>query len=150
MQAKRKTQQTNEMNETQYVWRDRKRIFFGLPWTFTRYCLTGEKLLIDTGFLSRCEEEVWLYRILDLTLRRSLWERMFHLGTIHCCAGDQSQPEFDIKHVKHAKAVKEMLSDMVERERMERRVGVRELMQGAEEGDMFSQDDVTAVHMDEE
>lgn len=67
MQAKRKTQQTNEMNETQYVWRDRKRIFFGLPWTFTRYCLTGEKLLIDTGFLSRCEEEVWLYRILDLS-----------------------------------------------------------------------------------
>ena len=125
MQAKRKTQQTNEMNETQYVWRDRKRIFFGLPWTFTRYCL-------------------------DLTLRRSLWERIFHLGTIHCCAGDQSQPEFDIKHVKHAKAVKEMLSDMVERERMERRVGVRELMQGAEEGDMFSQDDAAAVHMDEE
>ena len=75
---------------------------------------------------------------------------MFHLGTIHCCAGDQSQPEFDIKHVKHAKAVKEMLSDMVERERMERRVGVRELMQGAEEGDMFSQDDAAAVHMDEE
>ena len=43
-----------------------------------------------------------------------------------------------------------MLSDMVERERMERRVGVRELMQGAEEGDMFSQDDAAAVHMDEE
>ena len=122
-----------------YIWRDRKRIFFGLPWSFTRYYLTGEKLLIDTGLFRRCEEEVRLYRMIDLTLHRSLWERMFHLGTIHCCAADQSQPEFDIKHIKHAKAVKDMLSDMVERERTEHRVGVREWMQG-EESDMLDAD----------
>ena len=35
------------------VWKDRKRIIFGLPWTFTRYSLTQEKLVIDTGFISR-------------------------------------------------------------------------------------------------
>ena len=35
------------------VWKDRKRIIFGLPWTFTRYILTQEKLTIDTGFISR-------------------------------------------------------------------------------------------------
>ena len=31
------------MEET-IVWKDRKRIFFGLPWTFTKYALTEEKL----------------------------------------------------------------------------------------------------------
>ena len=35
------------------VWKDRKRIIFGLPWTFTRYSLTQDKLVIDTGFISR-------------------------------------------------------------------------------------------------
>ena len=46
--------------EQNYVWKDRKRIIFGLPWTFTRYYLTEEKLIIDTGFLNRKEEEIRL------------------------------------------------------------------------------------------
>lgn len=72
------------------VWSDRKRIAFGLPWTFTKYTLTKEKLLIHTGMLNTQEDEVRLYRIMDVTLRRSLWERMFGLGTIHCCSADKS------------------------------------------------------------
>ena len=59
------------MEET-FVWKDRKRIFFGLPWTFTKYALTEEKLYIETGVLSKREEEVRLYRIMDVTLKRSL------------------------------------------------------------------------------
>ena len=113
---------------TQYVWQDRKRIFFGLPWSFTRYYLTEDKLLIDTGFFSRTEDEVRLYRILDVTLKRSFWERLFNLGTIHCCSGDKSMSEFDILHIKNPKLVKEMLSEMVENERNERRVGMREFV----------------------
>ena len=57
------------------VWKDRKRIIFGLPWTFTRYSLTQEKLTIDTGFISRKEDEIRLYRILDITLQRPLHQR---------------------------------------------------------------------------
>lgn len=120
-----------------FKWQDRKRIFFGLPWSFTRYFLTEDKFIIDTGLFARNEEEIRLYRIMDITLRRSLWERMFGLGTIHCCSGDKSTPEFDILHVKDAKAVKEMLSDMVEEARRERMVGMREFMDGeAMDGDI--------------
>ncbi len=112
----------------EFKWQDRKRIFFGLPWSFTRYFLSEEKLIIDTGLFARNEEEIRLYRIMDITLHRSMWERMFGLGTIHCCSGDKSTPEFDIQHIKDAKAVKEMLSDMVEEARKERMVGMREFM----------------------
>lgn len=115
---------------TEFVWQDRKRIIFGLPWSFTRYYLTEEKFLVDTGFFSRTEDEVRLYRIMDITLRRSFWERLFNLGTIHCCSGDKSMGEFDIKHIKNPKLIKEMLSEMVEENRMERRVGMREFMDG--------------------
>ena len=74
------------------VWSDRKRIVFGLPWTFTKYSLTKEKLLVETGILNKDEEEIRLYRIVDLTLKRSFWERLFGLGTIHCCTADKTAP----------------------------------------------------------
>ena len=120
-------------NDISYVWQDRKRTLFGLPWSFTRYALTEEKLLIDTGFFSRTEDEVRLYRILDLTLRRSFWERIFGVGTIHCCTADKSMGEFDIKHIKRPREIKELLSAMVEEERRARRVGMREYVDGEEE-----------------
>ena len=120
-------------DNTSYVWQDRKRTLFGLPWSFTRYALTEEKLLIDTGFFSRTEDEVRLYRILDLTLRRSFWERIFGVGTIHCCTADKSMGEFDIKHIKRPREIKELLSAMVEEERRARRVGMREYVDGEEE-----------------
>ena len=72
------------------IWTDRKRIIFGLPWTFTKYILTKEKLLVETGILNKDQEEIRLYRIMDMTLRRSLWQRLFGLGTIHCCTADKS------------------------------------------------------------
>ncbi len=116
------------------VWKDRKRTLFGLPWSFTRYSLTEEKFIIDKGFFNRVEDEVRLYRILDITLRRSFWERIFGVGTIHCCSGDKSLGDFDILHIKNPKDVKEMLSEMVEKERMERRVGTREFIDGDSDG----------------
>ncbi|MBE6936497.1 MAG: PH domain-containing protein [Ruminococcaceae bacterium] len=116
------------MAEMEYIWKDRKRIIFGLPWTFTVYKLTKEKLLIETGFLSKKEEEVRLYRIMDLTLLRPLRERLWGLGTIHCCTADRSTPEFDIRRVKNAGEVKNLISDLVEQQRQEKRVSAREFM----------------------
>lgn len=117
------------------VWHDRKRIAFGLPWTFTKYILTKEKLLIQTGILNTKEEEVRLYRIMDMTLRRSLFQRLFGLGTIHCCSADKSTPEFDIKWVPRSAKVKETLSDLVEAERMAKRVSSREFMTDEDDGE---------------
>lgn len=111
-----------------FVWQDRKRIAFGLPFTFTTYHLTPEKLLIRSGILNTREEEIRLYRIMDVTLQRSLWERLFGLGTIHCCSADKSTPEFDIRWIPHAADVKEQLSDMIEAERQAKRVSSREFM----------------------
>ena len=110
------------------VWQDRKRIIFGLPFTFTTYHLTPEKLLIRSGILNTQEEEIRLYRIMDVTLRRSLWERLFGLGTIHCCSADKSTPEFDIRLVKDSARVKDLLSDAVEKQRTLKRVSSREFM----------------------
>ena len=126
------------------VWKDRKRIFCGLPWTFTRYSLTAEKLLVDTGFLSRSEEEVRLYRILDVTLKRGLVQRIFGLDTIHCCTADKTAPELDIKNIKQPVSVKELLSGLIEEERTRKRVSGREFMAGDDLDD--DMDDDIGVH----
>ena len=67
---------------------------------------------------------------MDLTLNRPLGQRIFGLGTIHCCTADKSTPEFDIKHVKKPVEVKNLLSDLVETEREKKRVSSREFMMG--------------------
>ncbi len=122
----------------EYIWDERKRTIFGLPWTFTVYKLTEEKLLIETGFLSKKQEEIRLYRIMDLTLNRPLGQRIFGLGTIHCCTGDKSTPEFDIAKIKNSERVKNLISDMVERQRDKKRISTREFM---EDDDHFDQDE---------
>lgn len=116
------------MSNTEFVWKDRKRTLFGLPLSFTVYKLTAEKLYVETGFFSKKEEEVRLYRIMDLTLHRSFGQRIFGVGSIHCCTADKSTPEFDIKSIKRSKEIKNMISDMVEAERNAKRVSAREFM----------------------
>ena len=110
------------------IWKDRKRIFFGLPWTFTKYSLSEDRLFISTGFFSVKEDEVRLYRIMDVSLERKLWQRMCGLGTIKCCCADKTMGDFEIKNIKKSREVKEMLSNMVEDERTKKKVSSREFM----------------------
>ncbi len=111
-----------------YVWQDKKRPIFGLPLSFTTYRLTEDRFFIESGFLSKREDEVRLYRIMDVSLTRSVGQRLFGVGTIHCCSADKSMGDFDIVDIKNPRDVKEMLSEMVEKERMEKRVSNREYM----------------------
>lgn len=110
------------------VWKDRKRTLFGLPWSFTKYRLTEDKLYITRGLFSTREEEVRLYRIMDVTLSRSLGEKMVGVGTLHVCSADQSTPEFDILHIKDARRVRDLLSDMVEEQRARKGITAREFL----------------------
>lgn len=112
----------------EYKWFDRKRTIFGLPLTFTKYMTTDEKFIIKTGFFSIREEEIRLYRIMDMTLNRSFRERIFKLGTIHVISSDKSTSDFDIKRIKNSKKVKELLSELVEASRRKNRVSAREFM----------------------
>lgn len=115
-------------------WRDRKRTLFGLPLSFTVYELYDEKLTIKKGIFTIREDEVRLYRIMDVSTKRNLYQRIFGIGTIHCCSADKSMGEFDIQSVKKPREIKEMLSDMIEVVREEKRVVTREFM-GDSDGD---------------
>ena len=69
-----------------------------------------------------------MYRITDMTLTRSFWQKLFGMGTIHFSSADQAMGNFDIKNIKKVERVKEMFSEMVEKARREARVYTRETM----------------------
>ena len=120
---------------------EKKRNFLGLPWTLTSYILFKDRLIIKSGFFTVTEDEVRLYRVMDLTLRRSPWQRIFGMGTIHCCSSDATKKEFEIRNVKNSRELRDTLSHLIDEDRMAKRVYNRE--------DMFSdciQDDVIPPH----
>ena len=111
----------------EYIWKDRKR-YFGMPISFTRYAMSEDRLFLSVGFLSIRDEEVLLYRVRDINTSRTLWQRIFGVGTVSIMSSDKSMPTLVLKNVKDPVAVKEMLHTQVEEMKRQRRVRVGEIM----------------------
>ena len=122
------------------VWSDKKRTLFGLPLSFTKYILDEERLFIRSGVFTKVEDEIWLHRIMDITLRQTFRQRIDRVGTIHCCSSDASQREFSIQNIKNPREVRELLSSLIETQREKKRVIFHEtLTTTPEDDDILSQ-----------
>ncbi len=132
---------------SKYKWYDRKRTFLGLPWSFTKYYLTSEKLVTDRGLFNTKEDEVKLYRITDFSLTRSFWQKILGLGTVKVISFDKSCPAIELKNIKKSSAVKELISKLVEEERDRKRVNAREIGAGQDfDHDFDDRDDGFESH----
>ncbi|MBO6148851.1 MAG: PH domain-containing protein [Lachnospiraceae bacterium] len=125
-------------NTGKYLWQDRKRTFLGLPWSFTIYSLDEERLYIKRGIFTVRQDEVRLYRIMDLSLVSTIGQRIFGLGTIKCCSADKSLGDFELKNIKRPEEVMELLSENVEKQRERKRVSSREFLH---ESDQYEEED---------
>ena len=99
------------------IWTDKKRTFLGLPWSFTRYILTEKKLITRRGFFTVIEDEVELYRIVDKSLKRTLGQRMFKLGTVTINCRDVDTPVKQVVSIKEPHKFMEMLEEQVDIQR---------------------------------
>ena len=64
---------------------ERKRwLFFGLPFTFTKYTIKEDMITIDAGFLKTVENDCYMYKVQDVQHSASLAEKLFGLGTVTC------------------------------------------------------------------
>ena len=116
------------------LWKDRKR-YFGLPLSFTRYRLSDDRLFISEGFLNIRDDEILLYRVRDIDTRRSLWQRLFGVGTVTVLSSDKTMPTLELKNIKDPLFVKELIHKQVEEIKIRRRVRVGEIMTTDMDGD---------------
>ena len=110
----------------QYLWKDRKR-YFGMPISFTRYCLSDDRLFLSVGFLNIKDDEILLYRVRDIATTRNLWQRLFGVGTVTVVSSDKTMPTLVLKNVKDPVFVKELIHKQVEEMKIQRRVRFGEI-----------------------
>ncbi len=103
-------------------YQEKKRIlFFGLPWTFTKYTVGQEILTVNTGLLKTEENYCYLYKIQDVKMTTTFMERIFGLSTITCYTGDVTHPQLVLLHIKHAREIKDFILEAAEEARQRRR-----------------------------
>ena len=124
----------------EYLWKDRKR-YFGLPLSFTRYALSDDRLFISVGFLNIKDDEILLYRVRDIDTSRSLFQRLFGVGTVNVLSSDKTMPNLVLKNIKDPVFVKELIHKQVEEMKIKRRVRVGEIMGNGLDDDDLDDDD---------
>ncbi len=104
------------------TYQERKRwLFLALPLTFTKYTVTEEQIIINTGFLNQEENNCYIYKVQDTVLSASLFQRMVGLGTVVCKTSDVTHPQLVMKNIKNARKIKDFIIENSEDQRMKRR-----------------------------
>ena len=92
----------------------------------------NKRFIKKAGVFRYSEEEVLLYRILDVTIKMGFWQRIFKLGTLILATSDKTDPTVVIKNIKNVRVFKNNLSENVEKERMRMRIRTGELIDSGE------------------
>ena len=116
----------SKKQKDEYVWKDRKR-FLGLPLSFTRYAVKDQRLYYTTGLFNTTEEEMLLYRVMDIKLNRTFVDKLVGVGTITLYTADKTHPKLELVRIKNPKKVRDLLSKLVETERIRINAQGREL-----------------------
>lgn len=115
------------MSQMEPLWKDRKR-HFGLPLSFTKYSMTDDRLFLETGLLNLHCEEILLYRVRDICLHLSLYQRLFGMGSVVLQTSDKSAPTVELKNIANPREVKEQIHRQVEAMKIARRMRFGEIL----------------------
>ena len=102
-------------------WRDRKH-WAWFPWSFTKYEVRNDRLYVQSGLFKTSYDETLLYRIVDIRLSRTLWQKIFGTGTITLYTRVDVNNHIQLVNIKNSVDVKEYLSELIEEIRNRKKV----------------------------
>ena len=119
-----------------------------LPWAIWKclgtknfkISLTGQRLRIRTGILSKQNEDIELYRVKDWSMNEPFLQRMFGAGSVEVLSSDRTAPELQLDWIKGAPEFVETLRQAVEAVRDKKRVREVDMGFGDGDGDEFDLD----------
>lgn len=117
-------------------WSDRSRIL-GMPITFTKYSMSDDRIFCEKGLLSVKFEEILLYRVRDISMKITLGQRIFGVGSILLQSSDKTSPVLELKNIKNPREVKEMIHRQVEEIKVQRRTRFGEILEDPSDEDSF-------------
>lgn len=135
---------TNLTEKEEILWQDKKR-YLGLPVSFTTYSFSMTKFYLKKGIINVSSEEILLYRILDITYKQTIWQKIFGVGSIILTTADKSTPILEIRNIKTPDRVRKALSNLVEQRRDDKRVTGKEMFGAA---GMFHGGDLEGIDLD--
>ena len=91
----------------------------------TSYHFAKSRLTWRTGLLSRSAESLELYRVADVTMNQTLFQRLFGVGRIVLRTADANHREVVLEGVPGPDRFRDWLTDAVQQTRRER--GMREI-----------------------
>ena len=91
---------------------------------FTKFEITDERIIEQTGVLSRKTDETELYRVKDISLEEPFVLRMLGLSTVSLITSDRTSPIIKIHGVKNGNDLRKELRTAVEARRDKK--GVKE------------------------
>jgi len=117
-------------------WSDRSRIL-GMPITFTKYSMSDDRIFCEKGLLSVKFEEILLYRVRDISMKITLGQRIFGVGSILLQSSDKTSPVLELRNIKNPREVKEMIHRQVEEIKVQRRMRFGEILEDPSDEDSF-------------
>ena len=120
--------------------KERKRwMFFGLPFTFTKYRLSAKNLNLRKGFFTTTEDDLLLFRVMDISIKRTLMQKIMRLGTMIIISSDKTDSTLEVKNIKRIHNFKSVLEKCVEEERQRMRFRTGEIAETGLEHDDSSE-----------
>jgi len=75
----------------------------------TRYILTNQRIIVESGLLSKKQEEIELHKIKDFSVKQSLTEKIMGIGNIEIMSIDASTPLLVLSNVENPFVVKDKI-----------------------------------------
>lgn len=79
-----------------------------------RYVITDQRVICEKGVFGKVMDQIEMYRIRDLRVTRSFFERIFNVGSVEIISNDKTDGSFIIRCIPNPVGVKEHIRNRAE------------------------------------